>query len=156
MDQAKMDGKDFFLGDMPEDPAMDDSSGKERNPGPSGVLEREAAALAAAEEKGLVAPVWHHCRGCGTKMAFACDDLCLACLLKGVGDPKQYAGSAAKPPLGVMPERIWRVKRMRDLGRAVHEYLLKVKGDGDEQVVREWVEELERLLVDAEVADVEV
>ena len=58
----------------------------------------------------------------------------------------RYGGPFAfqKPPLGAMPEHVWKEKRVADLARAVHEYV-QARQSG-EQCVKDWLDELLRLL----------
>lgn len=54
-----------------------------------------------------------------------------------------------KPPLGVMPERIWKLIRCQELSRAIHEYLHcdEIKKD----LLKKWAHELVNLIDEMEV-----
>jgi len=47
-----------------------------------------------------------------------------------------------KPPLGVMPQNIWKEKRIEELSRAIHEYIK----DGRFDPALIWINELQKLV----------
>lgn len=52
---------------------------------------------------------------------------------------------AKKPPLGVVPRRIWLVERRNELRRAIIDYV-----EADVPVVLEWCEELDQITKELE------
>jgi hypothetical protein len=50
-----------------------------------------------------------------------------------------------KPPLGVMPQRIWKEQRIMDLSRAIHEYAGLSNLAGDPGLLVKWSAELLQL-----------
>lgn len=54
-----------------------------------------------------------------------------------------------KPPIGVMPRKLWLETRIQDLGRAIYEYTqAKIY-----EPVNEWLEELQGLVEERERMD---
>lgn len=49
-----------------------------------------------------------------------------------------------KPPLGVMPARIWRIKRIQDITRAINEY---AESENPSTAIQ-WCNELKQLLTE--------
>lgn len=56
-----------------------------------------------------------------------------------MSEPNEQPTSKPKPPLGVIPERFWRIKRVEDLGEAVNRY----RAAGLEPLA-EWLDEIRR------------
>lgn len=58
------------------------------------------------------------------------------------GNFDEFLGTSIKPPLGVMPKEIWEEKRMKDLSRAICEY---INVGLYPKVLSYWLSELETL-----------
>lgn len=59
-------------------------------------------------------------------------------------DPPHYKPAkeaSQKPPIGIMPERLWMIKRCQDLSGAIERYLKHDEFDADKILV--WIKELQ-------------
>jgi len=58
--------------------------------------------------------------------------------------------SEEKPPIGIMPERIWKQKRAEELAEAIARYVSARSYHGAERTIIAWCHELDGLVRDLE------
>lgn len=64
-------------------------------------------------------------------------------------DPR-YAKNAVKPPLGIIPEKLWKEQRATELAECIGRY----KDNLGNPKVRDWIEELDKLLGEIRVLEI--
>lgn len=55
-----------------------------------------------------------------------------------------------KPPIGIMPERIWKQKRVEELAQAIARYVSAREYKDSQRTIIAWCHELESLVRDLE------